>query len=271
MGSTGTTSSSSPLPLEGRVAIITGASRGIGREISLHLASLGAKVVLSYTSVASAALANLLARKINASSPPPNARAITYQANVSDPLQVKLLFDRAQEAFQTEPHIVVNSAGVLDHKYPTIANTSVDDFDYTFNVNTRGAFLVSREAANRLKRGGGGRIILLSSSDGGLRVGFGAYAASKAAIETMVKILARELKGMQITANCVAPGPIATQMFFEGKTEDQIEKTIEKCPMGRLGEIEDIAPVVGFLAGDGSEWINGQTIRVNGGSALSKL
>ncbi|KAL5722195.1 3-oxoacyl-[acyl-carrier-protein] reductase [Ranunculus cassubicifolius] len=254
------------LPLEGRVAIITGASRGIGSEISLHLASLGAKVVLSYTSESSAELTDLLASKINASSPPSYPRAITHQANVSNPIQVKLLFDRAEEAFQTQPHIVVNSAGVLDAKYPTIANTSVEDFDNTFTVNTRGAFLVSREAANRLKRGGGGRIILLSSSTvGSLRIGHGAYAASKAAIETMVKILAKELKGMQITVNCVAPGPIATQMFFAGKTEDQVTKTIEECPLGRLGEIEDVAPVIGFLAGDSSGWINGQTIRVNGG------
>ncbi|KAL5719833.1 3-oxoacyl-[acyl-carrier-protein] reductase [Ranunculus cassubicifolius] len=254
------------LPLEGRVAIITGASRGIGREIALHFASLGANLVLGYTSLASSALAKLLADKINASSPPSNPRAITHQANVSDPLQVQSLFDRAEEAFQTTPHIVVNSAGVLDAKYPTIATTSVEDFDNTFSVNTRGAFLVAREAANRLKRGGGGRIILLSSSMvGGLRVGFGVYAASKAAIETMVKILAKELKGTQITVNCIAPGPIATQMFFDGKTEEQVVKTIEECPLGRLGEIEDVAPVVGFLAGDNSEWINGQTIRVNGG------
>lgn len=100
---------------------------------------------------------------------------------------------------------------------------------------------------------------------GGLRPGFGAYAASKAAVETMTKILAKELKGTGITANCVAPGPIATEMYFSGKTEEQIQKNIEESPLGRLGETKDIAPVVGFLATDAGEWINGQVIRVNGG------
>ena len=98
-----------------------------------------------------------------------------------------------------------------------------------------------------------------------MRPGFGAYAASKAAVETMAKITAKELKGTGITVNCVAPGPIATEMFFEGKTEEQVKKVIEECPMSRLGETKDVAPVVGFLASDGGEWVNGQVIRANGG------
>lgn len=100
---------------------------------------------------------------------------------------------------------------------------------------------------------------------GALRPGFGAYTASKAAVETMVKILAKELKGTGITANCVAPGPIATEMFFDGKSEEMVRKVIEECPLSRLGETKDVAPVVGFLATDASEWINGQVVRVNGG------
>ncbi|GKV40381.1 hypothetical protein SLEP1_g48035 [Rubroshorea leprosula] len=100
---------------------------------------------------------------------------------------------------------------------------------------------------------------------GGLKPGFGAYAASKAAVETMVKILAKELKGTAITANCVAPGPIATEMFFNGKTEEMVQKVIDESPLSRLGETKDVAPFVGFLATDASEWINGQVIRVNGG------
>lgn len=133
-------------------------------------------------------------------------------------------------------------------------------------MNARGAFLCSREAANRLKRGGGGRIILVSSSlVGALKPCSGAYTASKAAVETMTKILAKELKGSGITVNCVAPGPIATELFFAGKTEEQVKRVIEECPLGRLGETKDVAPVVGFLATDASEWVNGQVIRVNGG------
>ncbi|KAF3532339.1 hypothetical protein DY000_02043940 [Brassica cretica] len=262
-------------PLAGRVAIVTGSSRGIGRAIAIHLAELGARVVVNYTTKSSDA--ELVAAEINGlpAVTGNGPRAIVVQANVSEPSQVKSLFDAAERAFESpvhilsdaelvaaeinglpavtgngpsaivvqanvsEPsqvtslfdaaesafelpvHILVNSAGVLDPKYPSIANTSVEDFDRTFSVNTKGAFLCSKEAANRLKQGGGGRIILLTSSmTRGLKPGFGAYAASKAAVETMVKILAKELKGTGITANCVAPGPIATEMFYEGKSSE---------------------------------------------------
>lgn len=98
-----------------------------------------------------------------------------------------------------------------------------------------------------------------------LKPGFVAYTASKAAVEAMVKILAKELKGTGITANGVAPGPVATEMFFAGKTEEMIKKVVEECPLGRLGETDDVAPVVGFLASDAGQWVNGQIIRVNGG------
>ncbi|KAK7396167.1 hypothetical protein VNO78_16978 [Psophocarpus tetragonolobus] len=253
---------SESLPLQDRVAIVTGSSRGIGREIALHLASLGARIVVNYTS--NSAPADSLVAQINANSAAP--RAVSVQADVSDPDQVKSLFDSAERAFDSPIHVLVNSAGVIDGTYPSIANTSVESFDRMFAVNTRGAFACAREAANRLKRGGGGRIILLTSSQvAALRPGFGAYSASKAAVETMVKVLAKELKGTQITANCVAPGPIATDMFFEGRTEETVNRIVQECPLGRLGETKDVAPVVGFLATDASEWVNGQTLRVNGG------
>ncbi|KAL2320455.1 hypothetical protein Fmac_029424 [Flemingia macrophylla] len=253
---------SQSVPLQDRVAIVTGSSRGIGREIALHLASLGARLVVNYTS--NSAQADSVAAQINANSATP--RAVVVQADVSDPLQVKSLFDSAERAFDSPIHILVNSAGVLDGAYPSVAATTDDSFDRTFAVNARGAFACAREAANRLKRGGGGRIILLSSSQvAALRPGFGAYAASKAAVEAMVKVLAKELKGTQITANCVAPGPIATDMFFEGKSEETVNRIVQECPLGRLGETKDVAPVVGFLASDAAEWVNGQIVRVNGG------
>ncbi|KAH7855763.1 hypothetical protein Vadar_028580 [Vaccinium darrowii] len=262
------------LPLHDRVAIVTGGSRGIGRAISLHLASLGAKIVINYSSNSSEA--NLVASLINninttttgssSSSTAGNPRAVTVKADVSDPDQVKALFDAAESAFNSQPHILVNSAGVLDPKYPTLLDTTLDDFDRTFSVNTRGAFLCLKEASKRLKRGGGGRIICLSSSMvGALRPGYGAYAGSKAAVEAMVKIIAKELKGTGITANCVAPGPIATEMFFAGKTEEMVRRVVDECPLSRLGESKDVAPVVGFLASDAGEWVNGQVVRVNGG------
>ncbi|RAL39185.1 hypothetical protein DM860_002718 [Cuscuta australis] len=247
-------------PLKDRVAIVTGSSRGIGKAIALHLASLGAELIINYT--ANSAEADLVVSQLNSGRTP---RAIAVKADVSDPAQVKSLFDAAEAAFDSVD-ILVNSAGVLDARYPSIAGTEIEDFDRTFSVNTRGAFLCCREAANRIKRGGGGRIICLTSSlVAALRPGFGAYAASKAAVEAMVKILAKELKGTGITANCVAPGPVATDMFFDGKSEEAMKKAMDESPFGRLGETEDIAPVVAFLAGDGGEWVNGQIIRVNGG------
>ncbi|KAL2480396.1 NAD(P)-binding Rossmann-fold superfamily protein [Abeliophyllum distichum] len=246
-------------PLQDRVAIVTGASRGIGRAIALHLASLGAKVVINYTS--NSAQADTVSSQINGDSLVP--RAITVRADISDPAQVKSLFDATESAFDSPVDILVNSAGVLDSKYPTVSNTTIEDFDNTFNVNTRGAFLCCKEAANW---GRGGRIICVTSSSvASLKTGYGAYAASKAAVETMVKILAKELKGSGITANCVAPGPVATDMFFSGKTEEMVKAAVEVCPLGRLGETEDVPPVVGFLASDAGEWVNGQIIRVNGG------
>lgn len=134
------------------------------------------------------------------------------------------------------------------------------------SVNARGSFLCCKEGANRIKRGGGGRIIVLSSSlTASLRLNTGAYTASKAAVEAMTKILAKELKGTLITVNCVAPGPVATDMFFNGGTEEWIQRSISMCPHGRLGQTEDISLLVGFLSTDAAEWINGQTIRVNGG------
>lgn len=258
---------SSSLPLEGRVAIVTGASRGIGRAIAIHLRSLGARLVLNYAS--NSALADALASQLNSpDSSSSHPVAIAVQANVSDPDQVKMLFDRAQQEFGSI-HILVNCAGVLDPKYPSLANTTVEDWDNTFSINTRGSFLVCREAANRLIRGGGGRIILITTSVvAALTPGYAAYAASKAAVETMTKILAKELKGTSVTANCVAPGPIATKMFFEGKSEELIKRLVDACPMGRLGEPKDVTQLVGFLATDAGEWINGQIIRINGGFAV---
>lgn len=253
------------LPLQDRVAIVTGASRGIGRAIAVHLASLGAKVVINYTSNSSQA--DLVASEINrAHNHTAAPRSIAVKANISDPEQVKSLFDAAESTFNSPVHIVVNSAGISDPKYPTVSSTGIEDFDEIFSVNTRGAFLCCKEAANRVKRGGGGRIICLTTSlVAALKPGYAAYTASKAAVEAMVKILAKELKGMRITANCVAPGPIATELFFAGKTEETLQRFKDEIPLERLGEPEDVAALVGFLAGDGGEWVNGQIVRVNGG------
>lgn len=255
------------LPLENRVAIVTGSSRGIGKAIALHLASLGAKLIINYSSSNSTSLANDVVSQINSNKSMNDSIAVAVKADISDPDEVRSLFDAAESAFQSPVNILVNSAAVCDGKRPTIMNTDLEDFDRTFSVNTRGSFLCCKEAANRMiNRGGGGRIICVTSSaTASFRAGNGAYTASKAAVEAMVKLLAKELKGTGITANCVAPGPIATDMFFNAATEEKVKKVIDECPHGRLGQSEDVAPVVGFLASDASEWVNGQIIRVNGG------
>lgn len=253
-----TAASSQPaaLPLAGRVAIVTGASRGIGRSIAAHLSSLGASLVLGYAS--SAAEADALAAEL--------PRAVAVKADVADETGVRSLFDAAESAFGAGAHIMVANAGVLDDKYPSLADTTTEDFDRAFAVNARGAFLCLREAANRLPRGGGGRIVAITSSVvGSLPTGYSAYTASKAAVEAMVRTMAKELKGTRVTANCVAPGSTATDMFFAGKSEERVRWLAETNPMERLGEPEDIAPVVGFLCTDAAEWVNGQVIRVNGG------
>ncbi|PRQ45962.1 putative short-chain dehydrogenase/reductase SDR [Rosa chinensis] len=254
--------------LNGRVAIVTGGSRGIGREIAVHLHSLGARLVINYASSSNQAdeLASHLNNNNNKSS---QLAAIAVKADVSDPDQMKLLFDKAEQELGAQVHILVNCAGVLDPKYPSLADTCVQDWDNIFNVNTKGAFLACREAANRLPRGAGGRIIMITTSlVGGLMPGYAAYTASKAAVETMTKIVAKELKGTGITANCVAPGPVATDLFFAGKSEETINRIKDACPLGRLGQPHDVSQVVGFLAGDAGEWINGQVIRVNGGFVI---
>ncbi|XP_047086146.1 NADPH-dependent aldehyde reductase-like protein, chloroplastic [Lolium rigidum] len=251
--------------LHGRVAIVTGGAGGIGSAVSKHLASLGARVAVAY--VGDPAPAQKLVAGINVAIGTALPRAIAVEADVSDAAQVHALFDAAVAAFGGELHILVTAAAVLDASYPTLAETSEASYDAMFGANARGTFLCLREAANRLARDGRGRIVTFSSSVvGSLRPWYAAYAASKAAVETMTRILARELRGTGITANAVAPGSTATPMFYDGKTEEEAERYIAGTPLGRLGMPEDIAPLVGFLASDAGGWVNAQVLRCNGGA-----
>ncbi|MGN6383155.1 MAG: SDR family oxidoreductase [Dyella sp.] len=237
------------------IALVTGASRGIGAAIARRLARDGFTVVVNYAGDARAAAA--VAADIEAA----GGRALTAQADVADPAAVRRMFDAAEAAFGGLD-VLVNNAGVLQQA-PLV---DVDDaqFDRIIAINLKGSFNAMREAGRRLREGG--RIINFSSSlVGTLLPTYGAYVASKAAVEGMTPILAKELRGRRITVNAVAPGPTATELFLKGKPDALVEQLTKAAPLERLGTPEDIADVVAFLAGPDGGWVNGQVLRANGG------
>ncbi|CAD78428.1 MAG TPA: 3-oxoacyl-ACP reductase [Rhodopirellula baltica] len=238
-----------------RVAIVTGGSRGIGAAIAERLASDGFSVVINYANSSKAA--DELTQRITEA----GGSAQSFQADVSDSDAVEKLFDFATESFGGVD-VLVNNAGVL--KMQPLAETSDEDFARLVDVNLKGCFHTMREAACRLRDGG--RVINLSSSVIGLRMpNYGVYSATKAAVEAMSSVLANELRGRQITVNSVAPGPTATKLFLDDKSDELIDRLTNMSPLERLGQPDDIASVVSFLAGPDGSWVNGQTLRANGG------
>lgn len=237
------------------VAIVTGASRGIGAAISRRLARDGMDVVVNFSG--SKAAAESLAEEIAGA----GGRAMAVQGDVSDPLAMARLFDVAEETFG-KVGVLVNNAGIMT--LAKIQDCPDDMFDSIVAVNLKGTFNGLREAARRLRDGG--RIVNLSSTVIGLRLEtYAVYAATKAAVEAMTGILAKELRGRAITVNAVAPGPTATDLFTQGKPPELIERMARMAPLERLGTPEDIASVVSFLAGPDGGWVNGQVLRANGG------
>ncbi|MBT2504151.1 SDR family oxidoreductase [Curtobacterium sp. ISL-83] len=238
-----------------RVAVVTGGSRGIGRAVSIRLAADGFTVVVNHASGTAAAAATV--EQIQDA----GGRAIAAQADVADEHAVAAMFDRI-EADHGGVDVVVHSAGRL--ALSTIADQDLDVLDALHRTNIRGTFVVAQQAARRLRAGG--TFVGMSTSVVGTQFPtYGAYVASKSAVEGMVLILAKELRGRDVTANVVAPGPTATTLFLDGKTQEQIDTLSKVPPLERLGTPEDIAGVVAFLAGPDGRWINGQIIRANGG------
>ncbi|MDR3443888.1 MULTISPECIES: SDR family oxidoreductase [unclassified Dyella] len=237
------------------VAIVTGASRGIGAAIAERLARDGFTVVINYAG--DAASAEALARQIENA----GGRALTAQADVADPVAVRRLFDAAETAFGGVD-VLVNNAGVM--QLAPIAESDDALFDRTVAINLKGTFNTLREAGKRLRNGG--RIVNFSTSVVGLNFPtYGVYVATKAAVESMTRVLSKELRGRAITVNAVAPGPTGTDLFLKGKTPEQIDQLAKLAPLERLGTPEDIAGVVSFLAGPDGRWVNGQVLRANGG------
>jgi 3-oxoacyl-[acyl-carrier protein] reductase len=238
-------------------AIVTGASGGIGRAVALRLARDGFAIVVNYAGGASKAEETVSA--IEAS----GGRAIAVQADVANGADVERLFKSTVDTFGTV-EVVVNVAGIMPLR--PIAGSDAEVFDKVIATNLRGTFLVLAQAAQHV--GAGGRIIAFSSSVVAKAFPtYGPYIASKAGVEGLVHVLANELRGRNITVNAVAPGPVATELFLTGKTEQQIDQLKKLPPLERLGQPDDIARVVSFLAGPDGAWVNAQVLRANGGFA----
>lgn len=238
-----------------KVAIVTGASRGIGAVVAERLAHDGFTVVVNYSS--NGAAAEALVRKIEAA----GGRALSAKADVGDPQAVRGLFDAAEAAFGGVD-VLVNNAGIM--KLATLADSDDALFDSQVAVNLKGTFNALREASRCLRTGG--RIVNFSTSVVGLRLEtYGVYVATKAAVEAMTPVLAKELRGRSITVNAIAPGPTATDLFLNGKSPELIDRMSKMNPLERLGTPEDIAAAVAFLVGPDGSWVNGQVLRANGG------
>ena len=237
------------------VAIVTGSSRGIGAAIAERLAAKSVAVIVNYANGREAAAQ--VVQRIEAA----GGRALAVQADIADPGSATALFDAAEQAFGGAD-ILVNNAGTM--ALGAFAELSDADVARQFEVNVAGVFRTLREAARRLRDGG--RIVNFSSSVVGLyQPRYGAYAATKAAVEAMTHVLAKELAPRGITVNAVAPGPTETEMFLGGKSDEQLRAIAAMNPFGRFGQPREIADVVAFLASPEASWVNGQILRVNGG------
>jgi 3-oxoacyl-[acyl-carrier protein] reductase len=238
-----------------RTAIVTGASKGIGAAVAKQLASDGFQIIVNFSSSAAAA------QEVVTAIEKAGGRAKAVAGDVADPAAVRMLFDRAEAEFGPVD-VLVNNAGIA--KTTLLADVTDEDYQRHIAVNLTGTFNGMREGAKRVRDGG--RIINFSTSIIGTYLPtYGVYAATKAAVEAMTHVLAKELGSRKVTVNAVAPGPVATELFLTGKSDELIQRLTKDIPLGRLGEPDDIARVVSFLASPESGWINGQVIKANGG------
>jgi 3-oxoacyl-[acyl-carrier protein] reductase len=240
-----------------RIALVTGASRGIGAAVAKRLAADGFAVAVNYAGNEAAANATVAAIE------QAGGRALAVRADVASAADVKAMFATI-EATLGRVDVLVNNAGILP--YVKIAETTDEVFARTMAINVTGTFNTMREAAARLNDRG--RIVNFSTSV--LHAApptYGVYVATKGAVEALTRVFSKELRGRGITCNAVAPGPVATELFLNGKTDEQIRLIANSAPLERLGQPDDIAGVVSFLAGPDGGWVNGQILRANGGMA----
>ncbi|KAB1231631.1 SDR family oxidoreductase [Chryseobacterium viscerum] len=243
--------------LNNKVILVTGASRGIGAEVAQQLASAGAKIIVNYAGGKDSAENVVASIKAN------GGEAIALQADVSNPEAVQQLFDQAISHYG-KLDVLVNNAGIMITKL--IKDTTDEDFSRQFDINVKGTFNTLREAATKLADNGS--IINFSSSTTRLMMPFyGTYVATKAAVEQLTRIFAKEVGGRGINVNAILPGPTNTELFTTGKSQEVIDRLASLNAFNRLGEPADIAKIVVFLAGDDAKWISGQAIGVNGAMA----
>lgn len=241
--------------LKDKVAIITGASRGIGRSLAEELAQSGAKVIINYANSAEKA------REVVATIVQKGGEAVAVQAHVSKIKEVERLFTESLHHFG-KIDILVNNAGVM-HTIP-LRDVTEEEFDLHFSINVKGTYFACQQALKHMEPNG--KIVNFSTSVAGMMFpGYSLYAATKGAVEQITRQLSKEFGQKNITINTVSPGPTNTELFMNGKSPEQLENLKRLNAFGRFGETEDIAKVVAFLVSDDARWITGQTIRVNGG------
>lgn len=245
------------ISLADKVAIVTGASRGIGAEIARTLARAGASLVVNYAS--NQAAADALVAEITAG----GGQAIAVRADVSRSAEVRGLFDAALERFGKVDILVDNAGAVL---YKRLEETTDEEFARLFAINVTGTFYCLREAAARLADGGA--IVNVSSSVTRMMLPtYGAYSATKGAVDQLTRVFAKEIGHRGIRVNAISPGPTNTELFTEGKSEETIARLAAMAALGRIGEPRDIADAVLFLVSDEAGWISGQNLGANGGFA----
>jgi 3-oxoacyl-[acyl-carrier protein] reductase len=243
--------------LNGKVVLVTGASRGIGAKIANQISEAGAKVIINYAGGKEAAdqvVAEIIAK---------GGEAIAVQGDVSKTAEVKNLFDVAIAHFG-KIDVLVNNAGIMITKL--IKDTTDEDFTRQFDINVKGTFNTMREAATRLENNGS--IINFSTSVNRIMLpSYATYVATKAAVEQLTRVFSKEIGNKGINVNSVSPGPTNTELFTNGKPQEVIDRLASLSAFNRLGEPDDIAKVVVFLASDNAKWITAQNIGVNGGMA----